>query len=244
MCYGAESLYIGAALAAAGAATSGYAQSQQLKKQDSIAAQGIVKQGQLNNQANNDVKQNVATVAQSNAKTQAASAAQLASYQKALQAGTAQTSAADPNIAGSSKAYKAEQTQSKASAQDYVNAIANSAATTNGTQLERVGENQDMGQTAQNLSDLTRQSNEQSYVTKLQIQATKANPWLSGLGTALSTAGSVTGIGAGINAAGAAQRAGAANNALSTGYLSGTTPYVADQGTLSMPDISGSNPWG
>lgn len=240
MCYGTETVYIAAALAAAGAATSSYAQSQQLKKQDSIAAQGIIKQGQLNNQANNDVKQNVATVAQSNAKTQAASAAQLASYQKALQAGTANANAADPNVPGASKAFGAEQAKSKGSAQDYVNAIANSAATTNGTQLERVGENQQMGQTAQDLSDLTRQSNEQSYVTKLQVQATKANPWLSGLGTALSAAGSFGGYGAGINAASTALRAkqAAASSPATSMGQGGQTP-VAD---ANLADSS--NPWG
>lgn len=233
MCYGTESLYIGAALAAAGAATSGYAQSQQLKKQDSIAAAGIVKQGQINNQAENDVKQNVVSASQSNAKTQAASAAQLASYQKALEAGNAQTGAADPNVPGASKAFGAEQAKSKASASDYVDAIANSAATTNGTQLERVGENQEMGQTAQNLNDLGRQSQEQSYVTKLQVAATKANPWISGLGTALSAAGSVSGgWGAGIAAAGKGVNTLAGANVNSGSGVTTPSGYINQGGYL------------
>lgn len=191
MGYGTESLYIGAALAAAGAATSSYATSQQLKKQDQIAAQGIIKQGQLQKQGNADVATTIGSVAKSNAKTQAASNDQLAQYRAALQQGAGVSSSASPNVPGAGKAYKGAQATAGASANDYVGALAGSAATTQGTQLERVGENEQMGDTASKLGMLQGQAQNENYLTKLRVQSTQANPWLQGLGALMSAAGSV-----------------------------------------------------
>lgn len=199
MCYGTESLYIGAALAAAGAATSSYAQSQQLKKQDQIAAQGIIKQQQFQRQGGADVASTIGEVAKSNAKTQATSADQLAQYRAALQQGSGISSSASPNVPGAGKAYKGAQAVAGAGAKDYTDAIASSAATTQGTQLERVGENEAMADTATKLGMLNDQAKNQNYLTKLQVQSTQANPWLTGLGSLMSAAG--TGVaGAGITA--------------------------------------------
>lgn len=203
MCYGAETVWISAALAAAGAATSAYASSQQLKKQDQIAAAGIIKQGQLQKQGEADVSNTIGQVAQSNAKTAAKSNDQLAQYRAALQQGSGISGTASPNVPGSSKAYKAAQTTAGAGASDYVNKIATGAATTEGTQLERVGENEQMGDTAGKLGMLQGQAQNENYLTKLRVQSTQANPWLQGLGALMSAAGSTTPIGAGISAAGA-----------------------------------------
>ena len=246
MCYGTETLYIGAALAAAGAATSSYAQSQQLKKQDQIAAQGIIKQGQLQKQGEGDVGATIGQVAKSNATTQATAANQLAQYRAALQQGSTNSGSASPGVPGASKAYKGEQAVAGASAKNYTDAIASSAATTEGTQLERVGENQAMADTAGKLGILSGQSQSQNYLTKLQVQSTKANPWLTGLGTVLSAAGSGY-AGAAITAGSAATRAKqAAGSNIDTGYLSGTTPISAgsvDPGTF-QPLTAEQNPWG
>jgi hypothetical protein len=213
MCYGAEAVYIGAALAAAGAATSSYANSQQLKKQDQIAAQGIVQQGALKKQGQQDVGQNIQSVAQSNQASQAKSAQQLSSFRSALQEDAPQNASADPSVPGASKAFAQEQAKSGASASNYVDAIAKSAATTQGTQLERVDEGNAMGATAGKLGVLSGESSEQSYLTKLQIQSTQANPWISGLGKVLSGAGAVVGAGAGAVGAGVTGGVGLAANA-------------------------------
>lgn len=205
MGYGSETLYIGAALAAAGAATSSYATSQQLKAQDKIAAQGILKQGALQKQGEADVSSTIGQVAKSNAKTQASANDQLAQYRAALQQGSGISQSASPGIPGASKAYKGEQAVAGASAQNYTDAIAKSAATTQGTQLERVDENQSMADTAGKLGILSGESANQNYLTKLQVQSTRANPWLTGLGSLMSAAGGASGaLGAGISAAGSA----------------------------------------
>lgn len=218
MCYGTETLYIGAALAAAGAATTSYANNQQLKKQDQIAAQGIIKQGALQKQGEADVASTIGQVAKSGAKTQASANDQLAQYRAALQQGSGISASASPNVPGASKAYKGAQTVAGTSAKNYTDAIANSAATTQGTQLERVDENQGMADTAGKLGILSGESANQNYLTKLQVQSTKANPWLTGLGSLLSAAGGASGwAGAGISAAGTA------NNLRSKKY-SGSSP--------------------
>lgn len=233
MCYGAETAWISAALAAAGAATSGYAQSQQLKKQDEVAAQGIIKQGQIGQQANAEVGKNIKSVAQSNQDAQAKSAQQLAQFRSALQQGQGISSSAAPGVPGASKAYSAEQNRAGSSANDYVSALANSAATTQGTQLERVGESEQLGDTASKLGLLSGQSQQEQALTKLKVQSTQANPWLKSLGLLLSAAGAAGGLssaaGAGTGAASAATGAAGTAGTTAAGFTNGAG-FLTDAG--------------
>lgn len=234
MCTGLEIAALAAT--AAGTATEGYAQHQQLSKQNDIAAAGIIKQGQMQKQGENEVSKLTGTVAQSNAKTQDATNKQLDAYRSALQQGAGISSSASPNVPGASKAYKAEQGVSGANASDYVQGLAKSAAVTNGTQLERVGENQQIGDTASNLGLLNQKSQEQNYLTKLQVQSTQANPWLMGLGTLLQGAGMGMGMGAGVAAAkgasiGAASTIGAGTAAADSSVGAGAGAFGGYAGT-------------
>ena len=72
MCTGVEVAAMAASVA--GAATSAIATGQQQNRQNDIAAAGILKQGQLQKQAENDVGQTVNTLNASNASTQAKTA--------------------------------------------------------------------------------------------------------------------------------------------------------------------------
>lgn len=193
---------IGAGLSVGGGLTSAYAQNQQLNKQSDIAAAGIIKQGQLQKQGVADVNATTKTLAESNANTQAASDKQLAAYRAALQQSSGISQSAEPNVPGASKAYKAEQTNAGAGASSYVDALAKSAATTQGTSLERIGEGQAQADTATKLGLLANNSSEQNYLTKLQIQSTQANPWLESLSMLMKGAGA--GLGAYAGFAGAA----------------------------------------
>jgi hypothetical protein len=191
-------------------------------------------------------------MAQSNAAAQAKGAQQLAAIQKALQSSAAvqNSNAASPDVPGASKAYKQEQAQASGSAQNYVNAIANSAATTQGTQLERVGEGEDIANTATQLGGLQQQSNEQNYVTKLQVEATQENPWLKSLGMLLSGAGAVGGAlagGGGLAAGAASGLAGTATNAAIAGLSKQNTAYgqgMASQMPVVQNGIFGDTPQG
>lgn len=235
---------LGAGLIASGVGTglSATAQQNALDKQNQIAAQGIIKQGQLERQGDQIVKSTTNSLAQSNANTQAASAKQLAAYQAALENGAAQSKSASPTIPGASKAYSTEQARSSGSAQDYVNAIANSAATTEGTQLERVGEGETMGQAATNLGQVQGQSNEQNYLTKLQTQSVQANPWMEAFGTALQAAGAAS-MGAGALGAGAGAGSATVGGADAGSIAASAAPGGSiDLGTL--PSMTIANPAG
>jgi hypothetical protein len=198
---------IAAGLSMAGTAAGAYAKSQQLRKQDQITAQGIAAQNQLQKQGESAVTNTTNSLAQSNAAVQKKSAQQLGAYQTALEQAQPLSSSASPAVPGASSAYNAEKAKASTSASDYVNAIANSAATTEGTQLERVGEGQQMASTATQLGDLQRQSNEQNYVTQLKVRATQANPWITSLGALLQGAGTAYGIASGFNGPGAGEAA-------------------------------------
>lgn len=188
MCYGTESLYIGAALAAASATTSAVANNQSNKQKDQVAAEGIIKQGQINRQAVSNVDQATKTVAQSNADAQQKQASTLQNFRQSLQQSNGISGGAEPGVPGASKAYKAAQTQATGSAGNYVGNIAQSAATTEGTQLERVDEGNKIADTAGKLGLLSGQSNEQNYLTQLKERAIQPNPWLQSLSGLLGAA--------------------------------------------------------
>ncbi|MDE2098515.1 MAG: hypothetical protein KGL39_14775 [Patescibacteria group bacterium] len=191
-------------MSAAGAGVDAYAQNQQLKSQDNAAAAGIMQQARLNKQAESDVGQTVKSVANSNAASAAEAAKQLAAYRAALQQSQGITASASPGVPGASKAYAARQAADTSSAQQYINALTNSAATTQGTQLERVQEGQQLAKTATNLGLLGQQSQNQDFLTKLQIQQQQTNPWLTALGASLKGAGSAYAFNGGLNPATAA----------------------------------------
>lgn len=215
--YGA-SIGVPMMLSGAGGAASGVATADQLKKQNDIAAAGIVQQGQLQKEGEANVSNLVgSTIATSNATSAAKTAQQLSSYRAALQNSSAVDSSASPNVPGASKAYKSEQGTASTTANDYVGALAKSAATTEGTQLERVGEGEGIASTASNLGLLNTQSNEQNYVTQLKMKAVTANPWLNSLGMLLKGAGAAYGAAGALGGAASAGGTQAAGDALGDG---------------------------
>lgn len=233
MCYGTESLYIGAALAAASAATSAVANNQANKKQDQIAAEGIVKQGQLNKQAVANVDQTTKSVSQSNADAQAKQASTLQNFRQSLQQSNNISGSAEPGVPGASKAYKAAQTQATGSANAYVGNIAQSAATTEGTQLERVDEGNKLADTAGKLGLISGQSNEQNYLTQLKERAVQPNPWLQSLSGLLGAASGPFSA-----AAGAAQ----ADQTLNTKSANAMLPNTSAQVTSGLNAYNNANP--
>lgn len=231
----------------AGTGVQAYNQNQMLKKQDAIAAEGIVKQGALQKQGEGDVQSTINTMNQSTANTQAKSAQQLDAYRKALQQSSGISNSASPDVPGASKAYKATQNSANASANDYVNAIAGSAATTQGTQLERVGEGQAMADTATKLGTLTGQSNEQNYVTQIKMRQAQQNPWLSALGETLKGASMITGFMAGqapSGAAGTATNVGGDLNSAVAAPVSSMADMTAGAGSFGAPVAGGATAFG
>jgi hypothetical protein len=221
-------LAIGALVASlAGTATQAYAQHQQLVKQDQITAQGIVQQGDIQKKAEGDVSNTVKTLNQSTADVNAKSAQQLGAYTNALKQASPIAKSDNPNVPGASSAFKAASASAQTSANDYTGAIAKSAATTQGTQLERVGEGQTIASTASDLGVLSNQSAESNYVTQLKVRATQQNPWLQAV-SALAKGASI-GMGAAAGAGfggGSSTLPGAAN--FGSGSTAGTMTVGGD----------------
>lgn len=225
MCTGLEIAALAAS--AAGSAASSYAQNQQLKQQDSATAAGLIQQGQLRKQGSMQAADTVNKIAASNADTQATSAKQLAAYRSTLQSGAQNSAGASPAVPGASKAFQAAQTGATNNASGYVDSMAQDAATTEGTGLERVGEGETLADSAGKIGQLNAQSAQQADLTKLKVAGIQANPWITGLGMLLKGAGAGMGAAAGYGAAGAASGgtgAGAAGSALDASQAGMTAP--------------------
>ena len=239
-----SSLGVPLILGGLGSAVGGAAAQDQINKQNDIAAAGIIKQGELQKQGENDVQGTINTVAGSNAAAQAKTSQQLNAYRQALLAGQTQTNAASPSASttGAGKAFQSAQASASGSAKDYVNAIAGSAATTQGTQLERVGENQAMAGTAGQLGVLANTSNEDNYLTQLKIKATQQNPWLKSLGLLLQGAGMATGAAAGASAASSAASDAATSGAAAADANAGSVFNTGIGATLDNPGYQAAFP--
>lgn len=178
---------ISAGLAAAGAGTEAYANNQQLKAQDRVAAQGIVQQGVLKQQAANDVQKNIqqATENQKNVNTNQADLT--SQYAAALQrAGPVQ--ATQGAMPGASKRYDAGTAAAQAQALQYGKGLATTAASVGAPQLTNQQTQESLGNTATQLGGLQDQSAQQAALTNMQVNAIQANPWLLAAGAALQGA--------------------------------------------------------
>jgi hypothetical protein len=193
---------ISAGLAAAGAGTEAYANNQQLRAQDRVAAQGLVQQGILKQQANADVQKNIQQ-AQGNQKAVNTNQADLtAQYAAALQR-AAPVQGTQGAMPGASKRYAADTTAAQQAALKYGTGLATTAAGVGAPQLTNEQTQQSLGDTATKLGGLSDQSAQQAALTNMQVQSIQANPWLLAAGAALQGASKGYGSYAGYNNAAA-----------------------------------------
>lgn len=218
---------LAAGMSAAGSGASMVSQNNQLQQQDQTAAAGIMRQGAINRQAQNQVSNLTQKIATSNPNAIAANLK--AQYAAALQNNGTNTEPSEP---GGSKRYGQATATANANIGAYGGQQADIASRVNAPTLQRLGESEQIGATAGNLGGLQNQSNNQSALTKTEIESIGANPWLSAMG------GVLKGAGAGIGAYGAASVAsgGGANagvNTAPTNFSSGSVP-------MQDPSITGS----
>lgn len=169
--------YIMAALSAAGTGATMVSQQDTLHKQDQIAAQGIMRQGQLNSQADQKVSDLTQKLAASN--PQDAIDKQKASYMKALMSVAPAQAGANPTMPGASKKYANDVSNADANVQNYGTTQAGIMARTDAPTIQRLGEQEQIGSTAGDLGLIQNQSVGQQDVTKLGIQSTHSNPWVA-----------------------------------------------------------------
>lgn len=201
-----------AALSAAGSGVSSYSQNQTMRKQDNQLAASTIKQGGINSQAENAVSKLNDSVARSNPND--ATKQQTAAYLQAAQQ-AAKTAPTNPAVPGGSKRYSQAVAGSKADISDYARSTAGNAAAVAAPQLQRIGEGNQIADTASQLGRYNDTSASEQGILRTQLAGDQANPWLSSLSQVLQGAGS------GLSTYGGYRKGGGSGMGGSSGYVVG-----------------------
>jgi hypothetical protein len=182
---------IGAGTAALGAGISSYAQNQALRKQDSAAAAGIVRQGALRQQANADVTKTITDRATNNAANLNDRKRALdEQYAAALQRAAPIQGGSIVSQPGGSKRYMAGVTGARTNVADFSRDLAARTAALDAPAATNLETQLRLGDTATKLGLLGDTSANEGNLTEMQVKAIQANPWLLAGGAALQGAGS------------------------------------------------------
>lgn len=180
-------LYTALVVTALGTGVNQYSQNQNLKNQDNQAAASIRNQMTLNNKAESDVNTLNQSVARSN--PQDAQKAQDAAYVAAIRNASATQGTVNPAVKGASKRYGDAVAGSQADVNNYARSTANNLAATVAPQLQRIGEGNQIADTASQLGIINDASNSEQGLLRTRLAGDAANPWLSSLGTILQGTG-------------------------------------------------------
>lgn len=187
-----------ALLAAAGSATSAYANNQQLRRQDNVEANSIRQQGLLRDQANQVVQKTVkSTATDQQANLDANKKTQQAAYLAALQRAAPTQSTATPNVSGASKAYAQAASGATQENARFGRTLADQMSTTDAPLLTQQDTSLKLGDAATQLGLINDTSGREANLARLKAQAITANPWLAAAGSTLSGAASAYGARAG-----------------------------------------------
>ena len=170
-----------------GAGVNSYAQNQNMRKEDNQTAQSIINQSQINAKAEKAVGDLNSSIAKSNpaqAQTQ-----QNAAYVKALQDANLVQGTSIPGVSGASKRYNQAATAARSDVNNYARQTASNLAATAAPQLQRIGEGNQIANTASDLGLLNDQSSAEQALLKTRLAEDQANPWLTSVATLLQGAG-------------------------------------------------------
>jgi len=182
---------IGAGVAAAGAGATAYANNQALRKQDSAAAAGIMRQNLLRGQANADVTKTIQDRAVDNsANLNAAKNSLQSQYALALQRAMPTQKGSLSDQPGGSKRYAAGVNAARTGVGQFSNDLAARTAALDAPAVENLQTQLRLGDTATKLGLLGDTSANEGALTEMQVKAIQANPWLLAGGAALQGAGS------------------------------------------------------
>jgi hypothetical protein len=180
---------ISAGLATAGYAANRMATNQQLRAQDRDAAAGIMKQGELQRQANNNVQKGVIDTAKNNSASIARNQqSENAQYAAALARAKPTQDAAFNAQPGASARYTAGVNNAVASNNAFGSDLAKTTSITDAPALTQQQTEQQLGDTAGKLGILSDTSANQNTLTQNKIKGEQANPWLQALGATLNGA--------------------------------------------------------
>lgn len=174
-----------AALTAAGSGVNAYSQNQNMRKEDSQTAAAITQQGAINSKAEQAVGNlnNSIAKADPNTATKQQTAAYLAA---ANQAGKTNTT---PTVAGASKRYAQASMGAQSDIANYGRSTAANTAAVAAPSLQRIGEGNQIADTASQLGRYNDQSAAEQGILKTQLAGDQANPWLQATSALLNGAG-------------------------------------------------------
>lgn len=198
---GAYSAATAAALTIAGSAAEAYGNNQTLRKQDSIAAQGIRNQTALQTQAQQGVQKTIQKVGVDNAANDAQNQKiQQAQYMAALARAAPVQGSSLTTTPGASSRYAQQVVDAQAANKSFGAGQASLMARTTAPQLTQMQDQQNLGNEATQLGLLNDTSNSQANLTKLQAGSVQVNPWL------LAASAALKGAGAGMSTYGGAKK--------------------------------------
>lgn len=174
------------ALSAAGSGVNAYSQNQTMRKQDSQTAAAITQQGAINSKAEQAVGNlnNSIAKADPNEATKQQTAAYLAAANQAAKTDTT------PTVAGASKRYAQASMGAQSDIANYGRSTAANTAAVAAPSLQRIGEGNQIADTASQLGRYNDESASEQGILKTQLAGDAQNPWLSATSALLSGAGS------------------------------------------------------
>lgn len=214
-----------AVAAAAGEGLNAYNQNQNMRKQDNQTAQSIIRQGDLTKQAGQQVKSLTDKIAGSNPDD--AVKQQNAAYLSALQQANPTQSTVSPAVGGASKRYTQATDAAKSDVANYGRSTASALAKTAAPQLQRIGEGNEIANTASNLGLISDASGAESGLLKTRLAGDSTNPWLGALSQVLQGAGQGGSMYAGYRMGGMGATKKAPGYSDTPTGMGGSNPYLA-----------------
>lgn len=185
-------------IAVASAIGTAYQQDRVARQQDQIAARNIQQQARAEQTASAKINEMLQQVAQSNPED--ARRQRMDEYLQTLQQG-AQAGAINDGPGGFSEAYRQGVAQAEGQLGEYGNNRAGLMARLDAPVIQRMNEGVLFDNTRNDLREIGRAANQDDFLARLQIQSTRANPWVqAGLQAAGAYGSSMAGRGGGSGA--------------------------------------------
>lgn len=172
------------ALAALAGGASYYNTSNTARKQDQAATQGIQQQAKRQQQADQQVSEELDQLATSNAEDERQ--ASMDQYLTQLRRTRSAANNATPQVAGASQRYTQDVTDRAAQSDATATRVADLMSRINAPAYQRLNEGQNSAQLASDINQIKRSSEGDDFITQLRVKSISRNPWLD----ALSSAGS------------------------------------------------------
>ncbi len=220
---------VSVALAVAGTAINYENQQATAKKADNIEAQNIESQTALDKKANQDTQAMLQKdAANDNDNSQKSSL--LSTFQKAVAANQGNATGGLNQVGNVSGAYTKAANDAALGISNYANTQSTNLAGMDAPGLQRQSENANLAAYGSQIGGISQQSAGDAGVANIQLQGVQQNPWLSGIASGLSAAGSsgmggmLTGGGSTASAYNGIQYANGANTPTIGGLMVNTTP--------------------